>query len=85
MTRIPVVATVWAMARAHAPVQRPKSAAATRSRKTEMLRVRVSEDQKAAMEAAAAREGLDLSNWLRQLALRAAGLLPAALSGEPMK
>ena len=29
-----------------------------------------------AMVAAAEREGLELSQWLRQLALRAAGLLP---------
>jgi hypothetical protein len=40
-----------------------------------VTRMRVSAEQKAAMLAAAAREGLELSQWLRQLALRAAGLL----------
>jgi hypothetical protein len=38
--------------------------------------MRVSAEQKLALEAAAARSGLDFSNWLRQLALRAAGELP---------
>jgi len=34
--------------------------------------------QKQALVEAAAREGLELSAWLRQLALRAAGILPEA-------
>jgi hypothetical protein len=38
--------------------------------------MRIPADQKAALIEAAAREGLELSAWLRQLALRAAGLLP---------
>jgi uncharacterized protein (DUF1778 family) len=38
--------------------------------------MRIPADQKAALVEAAAREGLELSAWLRQLALRAAGLLP---------
>lgn len=33
-------------------------------------------EQKAAIVAAAERDGLELSAWLRQLALRAAGVLP---------
>jgi hypothetical protein len=39
--------------------------------------MRVTTEQKAALIAAADREGLELSAWLRQLALRAAGVLPA--------
>jgi uncharacterized protein (DUF1778 family) len=58
----------------------PRAKPKVKSIKDEMLRVRVSAEQKAALEAAAAREGLDLSNWLRQLALRAAGLLPTSSS-----
>lgn len=38
--------------------------------------MRVTEGHKQALEAAAAKEGLDVSAWLRQLALRAAGVLP---------
>lgn len=52
-------------------------AATEKPLKDEMLRVRVSSDQKAGLEAAAARDGMDLSTWLRRLALKAAGLLPA--------
>ena len=40
------------------------------------MRMRVSGAQKQALAAAAASEGLELSTWLRQLALRAAGVLP---------
>lgn len=45
--------------------------------KDDVIRMRVSADQKAAIMAAADRDGLELSQWLRQLALRAAGALPA--------
>jgi uncharacterized protein (DUF1778 family) len=38
--------------------------------------MRVTVEQKRALVAAAEREGLDVSAWLRQLALRAAGALP---------
>jgi len=48
----------------------------TRPLKDEVVRFRISAEQKAALDAAAAREGLDLSSWLRRLALQAAGLLP---------
>ena len=45
-------------------------------RKGEMLRIRVTEEQKQALADAAARDGLDVSNWIRSLALREAGALP---------
>lgn len=54
--------------RSKSPLAKPK--------KDEVIRFRLSADQKAGIEAAAARAGLDSSNWLRQLALKAAGLLP---------
>jgi uncharacterized protein (DUF1778 family) len=44
--------------------------------KDDVIRMRVSADQKRAIVAAAEREGLEVSQWLRQLALRAAGVLP---------
>jgi uncharacterized protein (DUF1778 family) len=43
--------------------------------KGDMVRVRVTAEQKRALTEAADRAGLDVSNWLRQLALRAAGVL----------
>ena len=49
---------------------------APKSRKDDIVRMRVSDEQKQALMAAAARDGLELSTWLRQLALRAAGVLP---------
>lgn len=45
-------------------------------KKDDVVRMRVTVEQKRALEDAAAREGLDVSAWLRQLALRAAGVLP---------
>jgi hypothetical protein len=46
--------------------------------KSDVVRMRISTDHKRALEAAAARDGLELSAWLRRLALRQAGvLLPA--------
>jgi uncharacterized protein (DUF1778 family) len=44
--------------------------------KDDVIRMRVTSEQKAAIIAAAEREGLELSQWLRQLALRAAGVIP---------
>jgi uncharacterized protein (DUF1778 family) len=44
--------------------------------KDDVVRMRVSAEHKQALLDAAAREGLELSAWLRQLALRAAGTLP---------
>jgi uncharacterized protein (DUF1778 family) len=46
------------------------------STKDDVVRMRVTVEQKRALVDAAAREGLELSAWLRQLALRAAGVLP---------
>jgi hypothetical protein len=45
--------------------------------KGEQLHIRVTRAQKDAMTAAAEREGYELSVWVRALALRAAGVLPA--------
>ena len=47
-----------------------------KAKKDDVVRMRVTVEQKAALMAAAEREGLELSAWLRQLALRAAGVLP---------
>jgi len=44
--------------------------------KDDVVRMRVTVEQKRALENAANRAGLELSAWLRQLALRAAGALP---------
>ncbi|MGZ5467335.1 MAG: hypothetical protein ACXW4P_32035 [Thermoanaerobaculia bacterium] len=44
--------------------------------------MRVTSEQKVTIIAAAEHEGLELSQWLRQLALRAAGVLPTP---EPRK
>jgi uncharacterized protein (DUF1778 family) len=51
-------------------------ASPARKRKEDVVRMRVTLEQKQALVAAAEREGLDVSAWLRQLALRAAGALP---------
>ena len=53
-----------------------KAAGRRKVRKDEILRVRITAEQKRALIAAAERDGLELSAWLRQLALRAAGALP---------
>lgn len=50
---------------------------AGKKRKDDVVRMRIPADQKQALIEAADREGLELSAWLRQLALRAAGVLPA--------
>jgi uncharacterized protein (DUF1778 family) len=60
------------MARRKTPPQLPTE----KPRKDDVVRMRISAEQKGALMEAAAREGLELSAWLRQLALRAAGLLP---------
>ena len=44
--------------------------------KGDVIRMRVTSDQKSAIVEAAERDGLEVSAWLRQLALRAAGVLP---------
>jgi uncharacterized protein (DUF1778 family) len=61
------------------PKSRKKPGPATKPaklRKSQTIRMRVTDDQKETMEQAAAAEGLELSQWLRQLALKAAGALP---------
>jgi uncharacterized protein (DUF1778 family) len=55
-----------------------KAQLAVKALKDDVVRLRISAEQKQALTVAAARDGLDLSAWLRQLALRAAGVLPAA-------
>lgn len=40
--------------------------------KPNVLKVRVSDDQKEALQSAANRTGLDLSSWIRMVALKAA-------------
>jgi hypothetical protein len=49
-----------------------------KSIKGDTVRMRVSAEQKQALMDAAKRDGLELSAWLRQLGLRAAGFLPEA-------
>jgi len=44
--------------------------------KDDVVRMRVSAEQKRALMDAASKEGLELSAWLRRLALREAGMLP---------
>ena len=46
--------------------------------KEESLRIRISAEEKRVMVAAADREGLTLSAWMRRTALQAAGFLPRA-------
>lgn len=53
-----------------------KKKKATKPLKGDVIRMRVTSEQKAAIMAAAERDGLELSQWLRQLALRAAGAIP---------
>jgi uncharacterized protein (DUF1778 family) len=43
--------------------------------KDAVIQLRIPADQKQALSDAAAREGLELSAWLRQVTLRAAGVL----------
>lgn len=47
-----------------------------RSTKDDVVRMRVTAEQKRALTEAAQRDGLELSAWLRRLALKAAGALP---------
>jgi len=56
--------------------RKPRAAPVTKARKDDVVRMRISAHQKQALTEAAEREGLELSVWLRQLALRAAGVLP---------
>ena len=60
--------------------QKHPKARKTKAMKDSEVRFRISTVDKAALVAAAERDGLDLSSWVRRLALRAAGVLP-----EPQK
>jgi uncharacterized protein (DUF1778 family) len=53
-----------------------KKKTAAPAKKDDVIRMRVTSEQKAIIVAAAERDGLEVSQWLRQLALRAAGALP---------
>jgi uncharacterized protein (DUF1778 family) len=55
---------------AKTPKKKPKGL------KDDVVRMRVTAEQKDAITSAASRDGLEVSQWLRQLALRAAGALP---------
>ena len=55
--------------------KRRRASTPRKTLKDETVRMRVSADEKQAMEATASRDGLSLSAWLRRLALRAAGML----------
>jgi len=59
--------------------KRAKANPLTKPNKDDVVRMRVTGEQKTALVEAASRDGLELSQWLRQLALRAAGVLPSAL------
>jgi uncharacterized protein (DUF1778 family) len=54
----------------------PKKGKAKDDRKGDVVRMRVTAEQKDAITREASRNGLEVSQWLRQLALRAAGALP---------
>jgi uncharacterized protein (DUF1778 family) len=58
--------------------RKPRAAPVPKPLKDDVVRMRISAQQKQALTEAAEREGLELSVWLRQLALRAAGVLPEA-------
>jgi hypothetical protein len=71
LTRSYTRATLWHMAKS-------KKKATAKSLKDEMVRFRVSAEQKQAFEEAAQRDGLDVSAWIRRVALKEAGALPEA-------
>jgi uncharacterized protein (DUF1778 family) len=52
-----------------------KQKPSVKPRKDEVVRMRIPAEHKKALIEAAARDGLELSAWLRQVALRAAGIL----------
>jgi len=58
------------------PWGKPSRRSTVKPLKDEVVRMRVSAKDKKALTEAANRAGLDLSAWLRQLALREAGVLP---------
>jgi hypothetical protein len=60
------------------PKRQPKRRKDEDELKGDVVRMRVTAEQKKALVDAAAKEGLELSQWLRRLALREAGRLPSA-------
>lgn len=62
---------MWRVAKTGKRKGRP----AVKPLKDAVIRMRVSVTQKRAIKDAAERQGLEVSAWLRQLALRAAGVL----------
>jgi len=60
------------------PKRKARTAPVSKPLKDDVVRMRISAAQKQALAEAAGRDGLELSAWLRQLALRAAGILPEA-------
>jgi hypothetical protein len=74
LTQIYDVATMRPMTKPRGKTHhKPK---APKPLKDDVVRFRVTSEEKSGLEGAATKEGLDLSSWIRQLALRAAGLLP---------
>lgn len=67
--------TLWRMVKSK---KRTRQVTATKALKSDVIRIRVTAEQKKALTDAAEREALELSAWLRQLGLRAAGVLPEA-------
>lgn len=63
-----ILGQLWPMAK--------RAKKATKPLKDDVVRMRVTGEQKRALMDAAGHDGLELSAWLRQLALRAAGVLP---------
>jgi len=61
-----------------AKTKRKSKGASAKPLKDDVVRMRISAPQKQALSEAAERDGLDLSVWLRQVALRAAGVIPEA-------
>ena len=59
-----------------AKAKRKQAQPAVKALKDAVVRMRIPVEQKQALSEAAVRDGLELSAWLRQLALRAAGVLP---------
>lgn len=56
--------------------RKPRTPGKRKPLKDDVVRMRIPTGQKQALIAAAERDGLELSAWLRQVALRAAGVLP---------
>jgi uncharacterized protein (DUF1778 family) len=58
------------------PNRKTRATSISKSLKDDVVRMRISAEQKKALTEAADRAGLELSAWLRQLSLREAGVLP---------